>query len=178
MLKAILGEMLRSFSALNVLKEQALRSKQQQHLPSQSRSKRAFTFTLATTFVSCLSMGTFPFLLFLRVKCWYWTCWFRQAGHGGGWRDRHRNSPCSRIRIIGELLRITELSLFNKRERETWLDLSKNRKEKRAYLYGLRLVVGLFLIPSGPVCYLKTELLSRNYHSGGIIIRNWRSGLL
>ena len=40
-----------------------------------------------------------------------WSC--------GGWRDRHRNSPCSRIRIIGELLRITELSLFNKRERET-----------------------------------------------------------
>ena len=40
--------------------------------------------------------------------------------------------------------------------------MSKNRKEKRAYLYGLRLVVGLFLIPSGPVCYLKTELLSRN----------------
>jgi hypothetical protein len=40
MLKAILGEMLRSFSALNVLKEQALRSKQQQHLPSRRRQKQ------------------------------------------------------------------------------------------------------------------------------------------
>ena len=38
--RAIFGEMLRSFSALNVLKEQALRSKQQQHLPSRRRRQK------------------------------------------------------------------------------------------------------------------------------------------
>jgi len=61
MLKAILGEMLRSFSALNVLKEQALRSKQQQHLPSRRRQKQKSLHIHVSYNLRKLSIdGSFP----------------------------------------------------------------------------------------------------------------------